>query len=63
MQVAGVAVASLVMAPILSLLHEAYTIGSKELSAPQASLFASLARGLFGDGERLQLGCHPLAAG
>ncbi len=47
MQVLGVAVASLVMAPVLSTLHEAYTIGSPELAAPQAGLFASLARGFF----------------
>lgn len=51
MQIAGVLVASLVMAPVLQLLHEAYTIGSRELSAPQAGLFASLAEGFFGDGE------------
>ncbi len=51
MQVGGVAVAALIMAPVLSLLHEAYRIGSPELSAPQAGLFASLARGFFGDGE------------
>jgi putative OPT family oligopeptide transporter len=51
MQIAGIAVASLVMAPILQLLHDAYTIGSRELAAPQATLFASLARGFFGDGE------------
>ena len=50
MQIAGVAVASIVMAPVLEVLHEAYTIGSPELSAPQAGLFASLAKGFFGDG-------------
>ncbi len=50
MQIAGVAVASLVMAPVLTLLHEAWGIGSKELSAPQAGLFASLAKGFFGGG-------------
>ena len=50
MQILGVAVASLVMAPVLNLLHEQYTIGSKELSAPQAGLFASLAEGLVGGG-------------
>ncbi len=49
MQLAGVVVAALVMAPVLQLLHDAYGIGSRELSAPQASLFASLARGFFGD--------------
>jgi putative OPT family oligopeptide transporter len=51
MQLAGVAVAATVMAPVLQLLHDAYGIGSRELAAPQASLFASLARGFFGDAE------------
>lgn len=51
MQIAGVAIASLVMAPVMQLLHNAYTIGSRELSAPQAGLFASLAEGFFGDGK------------
>ncbi len=52
MQIAGVAVASLVMAPIMQLLHENTPggIGGRELAAPQAGLFASLARGFFGDG-------------
>jgi putative OPT family oligopeptide transporter len=52
MQVLGVAVASLVMAPTLSLLHHGVPggIGGRELSAPQATLFASLADGFFGEG-------------
>ncbi len=50
MQIIGVGVACLVMAPILQLLHDQYVIGSKELAAPQAKLFASLASGFFGDG-------------
>ena len=52
MQIIGVGVASLVMAPILQLLHENTPggIGGKELAAPQAGLFASLADGFFGDG-------------
>ena len=52
MQIAGVAVASLVMAPIMQLLHENTPggIGGRELAAPQAGLFASLAKGFFGDG-------------
>jgi putative OPT family oligopeptide transporter len=52
MQIAGVAAASLVMAPVLQLLHANTPggIGGRELAAPQASLFASLARGFFGDG-------------
>jgi putative OPT family oligopeptide transporter len=55
MQLLGVVVAALVMAPVLQLLHNAYGIGSRELAAPQASLFASLARGFFG-GEELPWG-------
>jgi putative OPT family oligopeptide transporter len=52
MQVLGVAVASLIMAPTLMLLHRGVPggIGGRELSAPQATLFASLAKGFFGDG-------------
>ena len=52
MQIIGVSVASLVMAPILQLLHENTPggIGGRELAAPQAGLFASLANGFFGDG-------------
>ena len=52
MQIAGVFVAAFVMAPILTLLHEhGGGIGSKELSAPQAGLFASLAKGFAGEGD------------
>ncbi len=61
-QLAGVAVAALVMAPVLQLLDDAYGIGSRELAAPQASLFASLARGFFGD-ESLPWGLVALGAG
>ena len=45
MQVMGVAVAALVMAPVLQLLHDNTPggIGGRELAAPQAGLFASLA--------------------
>ena len=52
MQIIGVSIASLVMAPILQLLHENTPggIGGRELAAPQAGLFASLANGFFGDG-------------
>lgn len=52
MQIAGVFVAAFVMAPILTLLHENTPggIGGKELSAPQAGLFASLAKGFSGEG-------------
>jgi putative OPT family oligopeptide transporter len=50
MQIAGVGVASLVMAPILSLLnnHVEGGIGGENLSAPQAGLFKSLAEGFSG---------------
>ncbi|QEG38093.1 OPT family oligopeptide transporter [Roseimaritima ulvae] len=53
MQIAGVAVAAFVMAPVLTLLHNNTPggIGGEKLSAPQASLFASLARGFSGEGE------------
>lgn len=61
MQLAGVVVAAGVMAPVLQVLHDAYGIGSRELAAPQASLFASLARGFFGD-ERLPWGLVALGA-
>lgn len=52
MQVLGVLVASFVMAPTLMLLHRGTPggIGGAELSAPQATLFASLARGFFAGG-------------
>ncbi len=51
MQIAGVFVAALVMSPVLNLLHNNIEggIGGRELSAPQASLFASLARGFSGE--------------
>ena len=62
MQLAGVVVAALVMAPVLQLLHDAYGIGSRELAAPQASLFASLAQGFFGN-ESLPWGLVGLGAG
>ncbi|MEQ8766071.1 MAG: oligopeptide transporter, OPT family [Planctomycetota bacterium] len=53
MQVAGVAVGCLVMAPVLTLLHENTPggIGGDELPAPQAGLFASLAQGFSGTTE------------
>jgi len=52
MQIAGVGVACLVMAPVLQLLHSNTPggIGGKELPAPQAALFAGLAEGFFGNG-------------
>ncbi len=52
MQIAGVFVAAFVMSPVMTLLHNNIEggIGGRELSAPQASLFASLARGFSGEG-------------
>ena len=53
MQILGVLVAAPVMAPVLQLLQDVSPggIGGKELPAPQAGLFASLARALAGDGQ------------
>jgi len=50
MQLVGVVVAAFVMAPVLSLLHHAYTIGSKTLPAPQANLMGTVAKGVFSGG-------------
>ena len=53
MQVVGVLAAAVVIAPILSLLHEAYGIGvateahPDPLKAPQATLMAAVAKGVF----------------
>jgi putative OPT family oligopeptide transporter len=53
MQISGVVVAAFIMAPVLTLLHQNTEggIGGKELPAPQASLFASLAEGFSGERE------------
>jgi len=54
MELLGVVVAALVMAPILTLLNSAYGFGPasvthpKSLSAPQATLMKSVAEGVFG---------------
>lgn len=48
-QLLGAVVPALILAPTLTLLHEAYGIGDK-LKAPQATLFASLTKAIFGDG-------------
>jgi putative OPT family oligopeptide transporter len=54
-QVLGVLVAAFIMAPVLTILHEGSLnagtggIGGEELVAPQAGLFASLAKGFFGN--------------
>lgn len=49
-EIIAVVVPAFFIAPILSLLHQAYGIGTKSLLAPQAALFASLTRGFFGAG-------------
>src|SRR5688572_30014864 len=46
MQILGVVVAALIMAPVLNLLHEAYGIGDK-LGAPQANLMKTIAQSMF----------------
>lgn len=51
-QFIGILVPVFTIAPVLTLLHNAYGIGTGEpnaLLAPQATLFASIAEGLFGD--------------
>jgi len=55
MQILGVVVAALVMAPVMKILHEGSILagkgglGSADLPAPQAKLFASLVESFFGD--------------
>jgi len=62
LQVAGVFSAAFVMAPVMSVLHEASKLeaaqlgeqgglGTASLPAPQAVLFSELAKGFFGDGQ------------
>lgn len=48
-EVIGVLIPSFCLTPVLVLLHKAYGIG-EGLIAPQATLFASLAKGFFGGG-------------
>lgn len=49
-QIIGVIIPAIVIAPVLTLLHNAYVIG-EGLKAPQATLFASITKALFGQGE------------
>ncbi len=46
-QIIGVAASAFLIAPVLGMLHNAYTIGSKELAAPQAGMFASIVDKIF----------------
>lgn len=50
MQMIGVTAAAFALAPVLQLLHEAYTIGSIDLPAPQAGLMAAVAGFVFEGG-------------
>jgi putative OPT family oligopeptide transporter len=49
-EVIGAVVPAFIIAPVLAFLDDRFTIGSQELAAPQASLFAHLAGAFFGDG-------------
>lgn len=48
-QIIGVCIPAFVIAPVLTILHQAYGIGDG-LKAPQATLFASITKALFGQG-------------
>ncbi len=53
-QLIGIALPTMLIAPVLTLLHHAYGIGTEgeqALRAPQATLFANIAQALFGQGE------------
>ncbi|HEY4179019.1 MAG TPA: oligopeptide transporter, OPT family [Kofleriaceae bacterium] len=50
MQIVGVLVAAVCMAPILNVLNRAYHIGSPKLAAPQANLMGTVAYGVFDGG-------------
>jgi len=47
-EIIGVLFAAMALAPILSVLHRVYVIGSPELPAPQAGLMALLSKGIVG---------------
>lgn len=49
-QIIGVTIPAFVIAPVLTLLHNAYGIGDG-LKAPQATLFASITKAIFGAGQ------------
>ncbi|MFT5492705.1 MAG: putative OPT family oligopeptide transporter [Limisphaerales bacterium] len=46
MEFFGVIIGAITIPPVLMLLHKAYTIGSEQLAAPQASLMAAVTRGI-----------------
>jgi uncharacterized oligopeptide transporter (OPT) family protein len=46
-QIIGVAASAFLIAPVLAMLHSAYTIGSPSLRAPQAGMFASIVDKIF----------------
>ncbi len=52
MQIVGVIVAALVIAPVLNLLHDAYVIGGEKspLQVPQAALMGTVSKGVFAGG-------------
>lgn len=53
MEVLGAAIPAMIMAPVMIVLHHAYGIGTggaNALRAPQATLFASLTKAMFGEG-------------
>jgi len=52
-EILGAIIPAFFFAPIMSLLHKSYVIGSDSLSAPQATLFASLTSSFFGEGPAL----------
>ncbi len=50
MQIIGVSAAAFAVAPVLQLLHEAFTLGSAEMPAPQAGLMAAVGTFVFQGG-------------
>ena len=50
-EILAAVIAAGIFAPVMGLLHGAFVIGSDELLAPQATLFASLTEGIFGEGD------------
>jgi len=66
MEVVGAIIPAIIMAPILIVLHHAYGIGTGQpgsLNAPQATLFANLAKGMMGEGTGLPWGVIGIGVG